>query len=136
VAASPAATTSPAPAPDEAPRSTPAGTIDPAAARTALEAGTRAEAAKDWKTALQHYERARSLDPSMAVFIDASMTRVREQLGGTNQSDAFRRARQYDALGRRADAIIWYERALETLPESDPNRDVVTKRLNELKGAQ
>lgn len=49
-------------------------------------------------------------------------------------SDALRRARQYDAVGRRNDAIAWYERALETLPESDPNREAVTKRLSELKG--
>ena len=49
-------------------------------------------------------------------------------------SDALRRARQYDAVGRRSDAITWYERALETLPESDPNREVVKKRLSELRG--
>jgi hypothetical protein len=51
-------------------------------------------------------------------------------------SDALRRARQYDAVGRRSDAITWYERALETMPESDPNREAVTKRLSELRGAR
>lgn len=125
-----------APAPVEFPHNLPVVMPDPAAARTALEAGTRAETTKDWKTALQHYQRARALDPSMSVFIDASIARVKEQMGTPSDSDALRRARQYDALGRRAEAITWYERALESLPESDPNRDVVRKRLNELKGAQ
>jgi tetratricopeptide (TPR) repeat protein len=138
-AAAPAAapsTAAPPAAAAEPPRNLPVIVPDPAAARTSLEAGARAETTKDWKTALQHYQRARALDPSMSVFIDASIARVKEQMGTPSDSDALRRARQYDALGRRAEAITWYERALESLPESDPNRDVVRKRLNELKGAQ
>jgi tetratricopeptide (TPR) repeat protein len=131
-----AAPAPPAAAPVAPTRSQPVIVPDPAAARTSLEAGTRAETAKDWKTALQHYQRARALDPSMSAFIDASIARVKEQMGTPSDSDALRRARQYDALGRRAEAITWYERALESLPESDPNREIVRKRLNELMGAQ
>jgi tetratricopeptide (TPR) repeat protein len=73
----------------------------------------------------------------MATFIDIAIARVRERTSATaTDSDALRRARQYDALGRRTEAITWYERALEALPESDPNREAVRKRLSELKGAQ
>jgi hypothetical protein len=120
----------------EAPK---AATDDAAAARTALDAGARAEAARDWPTALQQYERARGLDPTMATFINLAIARVREQMSGSNSSassgsDALRRAKQYDALGRRSEAITWYEKALEAMPQSDPNRDVVTKRLSELTG--
>jgi hypothetical protein len=132
----PSAPEPPPPSPVEAAKASPAGAADPTAARAALEAGARAENARDWPTALRHYERAKTLDPSMAAFIDVTIARVREQTSAAGgEPDALRRARQYDALGRRTEAITWYERALEALPESDPNREVIKKRLSELKGA-
>ena len=51
-------------------------------------------------------------------------------------ADALRRARQYDALGRRADAITWYERAVQNLPDSDPGKKIAADRLVVLKGLE
>jgi hypothetical protein len=125
VAASPtdAATTAPGTSlvstvPARAPEATNATAVDPASARKELESATRSELALDWASALRHYEKARELDPSMSVFIDAAISRVKASFG-SGGLDAFRRARVYDALGRVDDAITWYERAAETLPSTD-----------------
>ena len=103
--------------------------------RGALESAQRSESAGDWQTAIQYYDRARQLDPSMGAFIDASVARVRAQMG-LEGTDAFRRARQYDALGRVDDAIIWYERAFGMLPDADSNKKIAEERLGVLRGGQ
>ena len=48
---------------------------------------------------------------------------------GPAARDAFTRARQYDALGRAVEAIVWYELAIRGLPDTDPNRDTAVERL-------
>jgi hypothetical protein len=55
---------------------------------------------------------------------------------GPDGAEALRRARQYDALGRRADAITWYERAVQNLPDSDPGKKTAADRLVVLKGLE
>jgi tetratricopeptide (TPR) repeat protein len=100
-----------------------------------LEAAARSENARNWASALQHYQRARQIDPSMAPFIDASIARVRAQMGPDAQA-ALRRARQYDALGRAGEAITWYERALLGLATGDKERDAVERRLAQLRAGE
>jgi hypothetical protein len=48
--------------------------------------------------------------------------------------DAYRKARQFDARNRAAEAIGWYERAVDWLPPQDPRRQTARARLTELKG--
>jgi tetratricopeptide (TPR) repeat protein len=106
------------------------------AVRNALEAGARSESAADWEAALNHYQTARTLDPTLGVIVDSAIDRVRARMGPAAR-DAFNRARQYDALGRAVEAITWYERAIRGLPESDPNRETAVERLAILrKGAR
>jgi tetratricopeptide (TPR) repeat protein len=98
-----------------------------------IEAAVRSESAGDWPTALRHYENLQQLDPSIRTFVDAAIARVKTQLA-ESAADAFRRARLYDAIGRRLDAIVWYERAVRSLPDSDPNKKTAADRLLELRG--
>ena len=100
-------------------------------ARDAFEAGNKLDAAGDWVGALQKYEQARAVDPAMSGLDDA-VKRVRDKMrvAGT---DAFKRARQYDALGRTTDAVKDYEKAAEWLPPDDPNRKVAHDRADQLK---
>ena len=118
------------------------GGIDPTASAAlpteigpALEAGVRSEKEEDWSAALRHYENAGRIDPSMTVFIDSAIARVKSQMG-TAGADALRRAKQYDALGRANDAITWYLRALAALPATSPDRSAAEKRLAALKASQ
>lgn len=117
----------PPPPPAPAPPS-----VDTAAVQEALEAGAKSEQEQDWDRALEHYQRARQLDPSLGVIVDAAVTRVRTRRAA-DSAEAYRRARQYDALGRVADAITWYERAIRGLPEGDSNRALAVQRLAVLK---
>jgi tetratricopeptide (TPR) repeat protein len=110
--------------------------VDPVAVRNALEAGARSEGTSDWEAALDHYQTARKLDPSLGVIVESAIDRVKARMAPAAR-DAFNRARQYDALGRAVDAITWYERALRGLPETDPNRETAAARLAILrKGAR
>jgi tetratricopeptide (TPR) repeat protein len=136
-ASAPAAPAAAAPAPDvpaEPPASAVASTVGSVQARQALEAGARSENAGDLAAAIRHYERARALDSSLTVISNASIARVRNQMGSSS-SEAYRRARQYDAVGRVTDAIRWYDRAVRTMPEG-PEKEVAARRLAMLRGEQ
>jgi tetratricopeptide (TPR) repeat protein len=114
---------------------------DPAAARAALENAVQLESVRDWEGALREYRRARVLDPAMIGFIDASIARVQTQMGPdpagkADGPEALRRARQYDALGRTAEAMLWYERAIQTLPESSADWKAAKDRLDALKAGR
>jgi tetratricopeptide (TPR) repeat protein len=120
--------------PAEPPASAVASTVGSVQARQALEAGARSENAGDLAAAIRHYERARALDSSLTVISNASIARVRNQMGSSS-SEAYRRARQYDAVGRVTDAIRWYDRAVRTMPEG-PEKEVAARRLAMLRGEQ
>lgn len=121
-----------APTGPSSPSTSPTGT-EGATVGQAIEAAVRSESAGDWPTALRHYENLRQLDPSIQVFVDAAIARVKTKLEESG-ADAFRRARLYDAIGRRLDAIIWYERAVGSLPDSNENKKSAADRLLELRG--
>ena len=70
--------------------------------------------------------------PAMADSSEDGARRVGEKTrvaGGKS----FERARQFDAVGRSADAIKEYVNAAEWLPEADPNRAVARQRVDQLK---
>jgi hypothetical protein len=48
-------------------------------------------------------------------------------------TDAFTRAKQYDAAGRNPEAIALYERACRYLPDDDPIKKAATGRLDSLR---
>lgn len=100
-------------------------------AKLAFDAGAKAEQAGDLTAALQQYERARQIDSSIAGVGDA-MRRVRDKMKAIGE-DAYKRARQYDALGRVTEAMALYERALQYLPPDDPTRKVAKERLDVLR---
>jgi tetratricopeptide (TPR) repeat protein len=100
-------------------------------ARDAFEAGNKLDAAGDWPGALQKYEQVRRIDPAYAGLDDA-MGRVHEKMRAAG-TDAFKRARQYDALGRSADALKHYETAAQLLPPDDPNRKIARDRADQIK---
>lgn len=137
----PPATSEPRPSPPpERPSTEPAssdvlrlgGAQTDAEGRDALEAGNRLENAGDLAAALQQYERVRQVDPFLASIADQSSQRVRARMK-TEGADALRRARQYDALNRVAEAITWYERADRSLANEDPEKKVVKDRLDVLR---
>jgi tetratricopeptide (TPR) repeat protein len=105
------------------------------AARQALEAARAADAAGNWAGAVQQFERARQLDDSFAQEVDDGIRRTREKMRVAG-NEAFKRARQYDALGRTADAIAQYSDAAALLPPDDPNVKVATERLTVLRGGR
>ena len=90
----------------------------------ALEDGKRLEAAGEWGSAVAAFERA-------GATAEAAAARAKMHEAG---DDAYRKARQFDARARAADAIGWYERAVEWLPASDPRRETARERLVQLKG--
>jgi tetratricopeptide (TPR) repeat protein len=84
--------------------------------------------------AREAYQRARALDPAAPGLADA-MASLTEQMRDTGQQ-AYRKARQYDAVGRGADAVPLYQQAVQYLPDSDPNKKVAQDRLAALRGGQ
>jgi predicted component of type VI protein secretion system len=100
-------------------------------ARDAFEAGNKLDASGDWVAALQKYDLARQIDPSLAG-LDEAAKRVHEKMRVAG-ADAFKRARQYDALGRSAEALKDYEKAAQWLPADDSNRKVARDRADQLK---
>lgn len=86
--------------------------------------GDRLEAAGEWAAAVSAYDRAGAAS-------EAAAARTRMHAAG---DDAYRKARQFDARNRAADAIGWYERAVEWLSPQDPRRQIARSRLTELKG--
>ena len=102
------------------------------AAQKALEGGLGLEQSGDYPGALQFFERAVALDPTIQG-VDEATKRVRGRML-TAGEDSFKRARQYDALGRAAEAIVQYERVLQLLPADHESRKVARERLDALKG--
>lgn len=49
--------------------------------------------------------------------------------------EAYRRAKQYDALGRTPEAIALYERAVKFLSDNNPNRKPAQDRLSALRAS-
>ncbi|MFI5178386.1 MAG: hypothetical protein ACHQO8_07485 [Vicinamibacterales bacterium] len=99
--------------------------------KDAIEAGDKLDAAGDWPGAAQKYDQAHQIDPA-APGLNEAIKRVRDKMRVAG-ADAFKRARQYDALGRSADAIKDYEKAAQYLPTDDPNRKVARDRADQLK---
>jgi tetratricopeptide (TPR) repeat protein len=105
------------------------------AARQAFEAAIAADVAGNWAGAIQQFERARRLDSSLAPQAEDGMRRARERMRAAG-NEAFKRARQYDALGRTAAAIAEYTEAATLLPPDDPNAKVAKDRLDALRGGK
>jgi tetratricopeptide (TPR) repeat protein len=106
-----------------------------AAAKQALDSGTKLEASGDLPGAVQQFERARQLDPSLAPAANPSITRLRARMSKEGL-DAYTRAVQYDALDRVEQAIAQYERAARYLPDNDPNKKSANDRLAVLRARQ
>ena len=104
-----------------------------AGGKDAFDAGVKAEASGNWTVAIEDYERAQKIDPSLGAEDAAKRVRDRMQAAG---AEAFRRARQFDAVGRSADALKEYGSAMQWLPDSDPNKAVARQRVDQLKAGQ
>ena len=100
-----------------------------------MRAAEKLEASGDLADALKQFERARQLDPSKAADADKAIVRVRERMTREGTA-ALRTARQYDALGRNDDAMMWYERAFKLLPDDDPNKKIAKDRLDALRARE
>jgi tetratricopeptide (TPR) repeat protein len=102
------------------------------AASAAVAAGGKAEADRDWAEAERQYERALQADPQSTQAQDG-LRRVKARMLSDGE-DAFKRARQYDALGRVQEAIAMYERAIQLLPPDHASLQIARERLAALKG--
>ena len=95
------------------------------AARSKLLADAKElEASGDWARAIAAYERAGAGD-------QAAGARTKMTAAG---DDAYRKARQFDARNRAGEAVTWYQRAVEWLPDSDARKATAQERLAALKG--
>jgi tetratricopeptide (TPR) repeat protein len=104
------------------------------AAQLAVDNGNKAEMSGDYATAARQYEQAQKLDPESSTPTDA-MRRLRSRMQGEGE-DAFKRAKQFDALGRTSDAIAMYEKALQLLPADHANAAVARERIAALRGGE
>jgi tetratricopeptide (TPR) repeat protein len=102
------------------------------ASQLAVDNGNKAEMSGDYAGAAKQYERALQLDPDSAAAPEA-IRRLKARMQGEGE-DAFKRARQYDALGRGKDAIPMYEKAILMLPPDHASVAVAKERLAALKG--
>ena len=102
------------------------------AASAAVAAGGKAEADRDYAEADRQYQRALQADPQSTQAQDG-LRRVKARMLSEGE-DAFKRARQYDALGRVQDAISMYEKAIELLPSDHASLKIARERLAALKG--
>jgi hypothetical protein len=95
-----------------------------AARERALADAQTAEAGGDWTRAISLYERAGASD-------EAGAARTRMHAAG---DDAYRKARQFDARNRPAEAIGFYQQAVSWLAEGDARKATARERLAALKG--
>ncbi len=102
------------------------------ASQLAVDSGNKAEMGGDYAGAIKQYERAQQLDPESTAAPDA-VRRLKARMQSEGE-DVFKRARQYDALGRAQDAISMYEKAIQLLPPGHANAVVAKERLAALKG--
>lgn len=101
-------------------------------AEAAFQDGARREKADDLSGALASYRESQRLDSDFEPPRGAIATLV-QRMKGLAQ-DVLRRARAQDAFGRTPEAIALYKRAIELLPEDDPQRAEVQQRLDTLQG--
>ncbi|AMY07199.1 Glycogen accumulation regulator GarA [Luteitalea pratensis] len=94
------------------------------ARQKSLADGRAFEASGDWTRAIAAYERAGAADM-------ASAARSKMTVAG---DDAYRKARQFDARNRPIEAMTWYQRAVQWLPDSDARKATAQERLAALKG--
>jgi hypothetical protein len=106
------------------------------------EAAVRREGAAALASA-EKLEQAREFDKAMAALrraeqfgapadqVGAVSARVQQQMRAAGEK-AFADARQFDGLGRNADAARLYEIAVRYLPEGDPRRAQARQRLDVL----
>lgn len=95
-----------------------------AARERALADAQSAEAGGDWTRAISLYERAGASD-------EAGAARTKMHAAG---DDAYRKARQFDARNRPAEAVGFYQQAVSWLPDSDARKATARERLAALKG--
>lgn len=95
-----------------------------AAREKALGEAQAAEQAGDWSRAITLYERAGAGEQAVAA--RATMAAAGD--------DAYRKARQFDARNRPTEAITWYQRAIEWLPDGDARKATAQERLTVIKG--
>jgi hypothetical protein len=105
-----------------------------ATANTLYQSGRRMDAAGDWVGALQKYEQARQIYSGIPGISEATQ-RVREKLRDAG-AKAFAQGKQLEALGRTAEAMKEYEKAVQWLPADDANRLAARARLEQLKRVQ
>jgi len=103
-----------------------------AAGRQAMDQGARLEAAGNLRGAVEQYDRASQFDASLKAGADAASGRVRGVMR-TASADAVKRGDLNYALDRVADAIKFYEQALNNMLNDDPARKTVEARLTELR---
>jgi len=67
--------------------------------------------------------------------VDAGNPEALDLLGAVRAQghDAFRRGRQFDAVGRTPDAIAMYEKAIKLLPDDHPSAVAARERLAALR---
>jgi hypothetical protein len=102
------------------------------AAQAAVDTGAKAESAGEYESAARHFEQAQQLDPGSQPAADGTR-RVRARMQADGE-DAFKRGKQFDALGRNADAVGMYEKAIRLLPAEHPSARAARERLAALKG--
>ena len=73
------------------------------ASQLAIDSGNKSELSGDYESATKQYERALLLDPPSSAAADA-MRRLKARMQGEGE-DTFKKGRQYDAMGRKQDAI-------------------------------
>ena len=100
----------------------------------AVQAGQKLAESGDLSGAREQYARARALDKNTPG-LEEGLAALADKMKDVGAS-AYRRARQYDALGQSADAIPLYEQAVQYLPDSDPNKKTAQERLAALKGGR
>jgi tetratricopeptide (TPR) repeat protein len=98
------------------------------------ESGRKLEANGDVVGALQKYEQARQIYSGIPGIADA-VQRAREKLYAAG-TKAYAEAKQLDAMGRTADALKEYEKAVRWLPPDDPNRQSARARIEQLRKTQ
>jgi tetratricopeptide (TPR) repeat protein len=80
-----------------------------------------------------HAAAAALLEPVMQV--DAGNPEALELLGSVRAEglEAYRRGRQFDAVGRTADALAMYDKAVRLLPSDHPSARAAKERITALR---
>ncbi len=100
-------------------------------ARQILAAAKRLEDAGDLTGALLELDRARQTDPSLPEHADL-MRQLKEHIE-KDASDAYAKAKAYDAAGKNVEAAEAYDRVVKLLPASDARHQTALARLKALR---